>query len=564
MSRSRRSQDRSPERSTQRSDGRPLPPGWMEVFDQETSRYFYVDTNLKPWKPYWDHPADIGYDPEIFGRRFTVRQVIEAREEGLRVTNGASWVDAPLSDRSVNPWALERSTARTARDSRVARVRNEESDGDEIYSDEEDTEIQGPAAGDSPADDRIYNGGRGRSHTNSSHRRVYSPSEIEAISGYLTPRVLQSRQSSPAPPPPPPYSTPSQSRTHLPSAHRGEDTRARTESLERDSGIYRGTRRGHNGEEEIVDRSQRRALSPPDSLELSPNEGYTRTERVGVAKSTTTTTNNSNNESTTRASINNSSSNGSAAIDFDMGLNSEVQHFSSEPRGILDRLCKFLHIHVPSPAERDAKRQFKAVQRERKAAETARLKQSQYEQRIAEATKYTDMMWDLNRREREIFNNRELKDRLGFDEDLFRSRVMNRALRCREGGDGTASRRTRSPSELPNPRTPAPMQSPPLGHSYNSYFPSIYQIEQETPDQRRRRKIIPKTPPYLGSDDDLPGLLNYSGKGGIYVNRPRGPGTKTSFNVLEDYIPPLDPRKLRNSNAAAGGNSRHPYQHGRE
>ena len=45
-------------RRSMEDESRPLPPGWVRLYDAKQSHQFFVDTNSEPPRSIWHHPYD--------------------------------------------------------------------------------------------------------------------------------------------------------------------------------------------------------------------------------------------------------------------------------------------------------------------------------------------------------------------------------------------------------------------------------------------------------------------------------------------------------------------------
>ncbi|KAF3244033.1 hypothetical protein TWF192_007838 [Orbilia oligospora] len=573
-------------------DPRPLPPGWTQSYDRSTNHYFYTDTNINPFKSFWEHPGDLGYDPGIYGRRFTYDEVLAARERGYRISHGIEWLrnlrvpreakvqwrwreverrggseddddeeEEGVEEREdrrrrrrrkggdkmrIRPRSRSRSRLRT-------RYQASEDDDEDVRphspprasrierGSSEEGYYSGESAAESSGTQRVYSTGRdstsgetSRTNMLNSHRtdheissstprpteaqeqsrsqsqsqdhtpgqsqslstsqaletiperptaeeptesqgpttttpqtttlehrdpplgqeqrqaqpeRIYAASEFDFPTIpqggiYLIPRALNpwiepAIASAATPiPPPPPHTSPAGSII-------GRSRDIHTESFEfgftpnNDNNNQQQQRQPQQSEESQQDRDMTfyMNLNRGEGLghrgRVSPRSPPASPIRVGSARIMRTTASIHDDNQTLH----------SAGTETEFTENTETQSqyqnhhedrseidFPPEPPTLIDRFRKALHLHVPTPSEKSAKREFKNAQRESKEAEIAHRNQRRYQAAADRMRKQSELLNEMNRRQSAIYHSQTLKDKLGFDEEVFRKKIIEGTL----------------------------------------------------------------------------------------------------------------------------------------
>ncbi|EPS45545.1 hypothetical protein H072_477 [Dactylellina haptotyla CBS 200.50] len=470
-------------------DTRPLPPGWHQQYDPEQNVFFYIDMNIRPWTPFWDHPMDMGYDPNVYGRRFKVDQVFAARRAGYRISGAYNWTrdTKPAKRKTPNPY-LMRAGRRVPMSRYYANTGEDDDDEDEGYEDGEydgnDEHGWGYERGESSAAgarreveqrQRQQRRGSGRGRVEMPEQRVFTDAELDAMQGWLTPRVLRSRAPSPAPAPPPPYSSPAMSTTRL---------------VEDDTNLVQGNiaERSPDGDSQQLERENGLAVDVDGELD----QGSTASPSLPYGSLSSDEEPHLSSEDSTAKYLGN-------------GLLKGGSPNSTPPTTMRDRLRRFLNLHVPTPMEKELKRRLKEAKRELREEEIARKREEKYQQGIEQTKKYNTMMNEMNEREKEIRSG-NIKSRFGFNESLFKKQlgegtlVDNNTAQSQAAPTQSAPTATDAAANLAT-GTDVPQPAPPPRRSFFGFRRK--ERGPRPPRPRKKKKVYLKTPPYLGSFEDF-------------------------------------------------------------
>ncbi|KAF3173220.1 hypothetical protein TWF751_005397 [Orbilia oligospora] len=482
-------------------DPRPLPPGWTQSYDRSTNHYFYTDTNINPFKSFWEHPGDLGYDPGIYGRRFTSFEDYEdsrphspPRSSHIERSNSEEGYYSGESAAESSGTQRVYSTGRDSTSGETSRTSSRRTDH-EISSStprpsevpeqsrsqpqsqdhtprqpqslstsqpletipeqptEEPTEPQEPTT-TTPQTTALEHRGPplGQGQRQAQPERVYAASDLDSPTIpqggiYLIPRVLNpwiepAIASAATPiPPPPPHTSPTGSII-------GRSRDIRTESFEfgfipndntndQQQQQQQQQRQPQQSEESQQDRDMTfyMDLNRGEGLghrgRVSPRSPPSSPIRVGSARIMRTTASIPDDNQTLH----------SAGTETEFTENTETQSqyqthhenqseidFPPEPPTLIDRFRKALHLHVPTPSEKSAKREFKKAQRESKEAEIAHRNQRRYQAAADRMRKQSELLNEMNRRQSAIYHSQTLKDKLGFDEEVFRKKIIEGTL----------------------------------------------------------------------------------------------------------------------------------------
>ncbi|KAF3917550.1 hypothetical protein AA313_de0201940 [Arthrobotrys entomopaga] len=533
-------------------DTRPLPPGWYQQYDSYKNIWYYVDTNLHPFTPFWDHPCDMGYDQAIYGRRFTVEQVIAARRAGYKLSgahlwwHGATGAEGETRRRTMNPYANNgnNTAGGTMKDNHgdcsTSGSRRNAGDGG-------GSNTHRPARRHAHLED---NGEESESHTtrttktrtnvpnasSSTQRRgkgtTRTTDEKRERARCYTPRVLKFDEPPAAPAPPPPYASPVGS---IRRRYSRDVPRIRRRAG--DSDVVPPEDFRH---EDLYEESQ---FPFPEGAPLDDGSRIlpdfeTQSEFEDDGEETAERTREEETEAVPQQ--------------YTSYESPRQQTLPPPPPPItmMDKLRRFFHFRVPTPAERELKRRLKIAQREQRSAESSQRKQKKYQEGIEQTKNYMNMISEMNRREREIMEG-NVTGKMGFDPTLFQKKVAEGTLMDDDTGNAgetsTANQNRAVAPELPSymtsgqtpqilregkyksrPAEHRPTQSRNQAGFYDDLSPESSEPETSnrrgsffthfrrnpSAPRRRRKKIYLKTPPYLGSYEDLP----YAYSGGILAD----------------------------------------------
>ncbi|KAK6515872.1 hypothetical protein TWF281_004463 [Arthrobotrys megalospora] len=550
-------------------DSRPIPPGWVQSYDRVTNCYFYTDTNMRPYRSYWEHPGDCGYDPSIYGRRFTYDEVLEGRRHGYRLSHGFEWMknldrppEAELRYRwrdhlrpstnipddssdddddddgdlagerqhrrrrtrrrrrgpghpSYRPRSVPEGTTseeehssagesaaassstrrrsstqatslsgasdrrsrtnsrRTSRQmSRLSEEQTPDQHGEQPSEDSpressdqnrressDQNQRQSPERSPRQSRDHSPRQSPDRNQRQSQEQsqelspqqsperspernadqppqqppeeqRTYAASDLDYPNMppggiYLIPRVLNPWVEPSAPAPPPPYTSPEGSHMGIPpnfSRARGpdatpsepsensDDGERRNQPLDADTRFYINPNRGED--------FNHRGRIPPRSPPASP----TRVGYDGRTIRTTTT------EYYDPSHADNHAVRTVVETEYTGDGRSQTQDYTQEPSSLMDRFRKILHLHVPTTAEKAAKKDFKKAQRAQKEAEISHRNQRRYEAAADRMKKQSELFNEMNRRETEIYQTQALKEKMGFNDEIFQRKIAEGTL----------------------------------------------------------------------------------------------------------------------------------------
>ncbi|KAK6518722.1 hypothetical protein TWF506_005860 [Arthrobotrys conoides] len=677
-------------------DRRPLPPGWTQSYDRSTNRYFYTDTNILPFKSFWSHPGDCGYDPGIYGRRFTYDEVLAARRRGYRISHGIEWLRnlrAPREVRLGCRWREPRYESededekeeeeereyrrrkrrefeerkktrsqprvrgryRSSRDEGRARSHSlprsvrghsmsergyysgesaaEGSGTQRVYSSErassssgtsdsrtladyetsrsapstsevpeqpsnqppappsQDQDVtpiqipqqtippaprerptipppepiptrpssnppeQPPQATDpttTPQPPGLQSRGPPLEQSNQTPERVYAASDLDFPTIpqggiYLIPHVVNpwlpalAEAPLPPPPPPPPYSSPDGSTIGRSRASPAQRMRMDPDSVElgfRPSDNNNDNHNNNNNDQQQQSTGETERNNANDmtfylNLNRGENLGHRGTVsprappaspvRIGSARIMRSTggvpdqpSSCNNNQTTHSTDEDESEFTENPEFPEDPEPESPSEHqdeieLPQEPPTLIDRFRKVLHLHVPTPAEKSAKREFKKAKRATKEAETASRNQRRYQAAADRMRKQSDLLNEMNRRESAIYHSQALKDKLGFDEEVFRKKII----------EGTLMSKSESSASTSNNTGPSSAPSEPSGSDASLPNPVVQAA--------------------ASLDTSMPGNLQPSPNAPIGVTTDPDSATRRTTNPEE----PINPNKLR-------------------
>ncbi|KAF3284172.1 hypothetical protein TWF970_011391 [Orbilia oligospora] len=464
-------------------DPRPLPPGWTQSYDRSTNHYFYTDTNINPFKSFWEHPGDLGYDPGVYERGSSEEGYYSG--ESAAESSGTQRVYSTGGD-STSDETSRISSRRTDHEipsstSRPAEVPEQSQSQPQFQSQdhtprqppqslstsqpletipeqpaEESTESQDPTTTTTPQTTTTLEHSDpllGQGQRQAQPERVYAASDLDfpAIPQggiYLIPRALNpwiepalTSTATPIPPPPPPHTSPTGSTI-------GRTRDIRTESFE-----FGFTPNDNNNDQQQQQEQQQRQPQQSEESQqdrdmtfymnlnrgeglghrgrVSPRSPPSSPIRLGSARIMRTTASISDDNQTLHSA--------GTETEFTENTESQSQYqthhenqseidFPPEPPTLIDRFRKALHLHVPTPSEKSAKREFKKAQRESKEAEIAHRNQRRYQAAADRMRKQSELLNEMNRRQSAIYHSQTLKDKLGFDEEVFRKKIIEGTL----------------------------------------------------------------------------------------------------------------------------------------
>ncbi|KAK6527586.1 hypothetical protein TWF694_004570 [Orbilia ellipsospora] len=538
-------------------DTRPLPPGWHQQYDRYKNIWYYVDTNFRPFTPFWDHPCDMGYDPVVYGRRFTLEQVIAARQAGYKLSGAEMWrhgvtgLEGETRRRTMNPYANTGNSTSRSRNSHATSTsasttttttsgsnHNHRGNGDDTGSSRCRTSrrhrYSSSNAGESESHHRTARSRTNVSTSSSSTRRrrrriTYTDEERASDQGHTAPRALRADTPPASPAPPPPYSSPTSSArrrysrdTPLVGRRMGDGEDVPPEDY-RHRDVYDETQAPFPEGAPLDNGLPTPSESEPENEQPAENVGKEEVEVVPEQYKSY--------ESPRRQTL----------------------PPPLPPTTMMDKFRRFFHIRVPTPAEKELKRRLKIAQREQRRTESSQRKQRQYQEGIQQTERYMNMMSEMNQRQKEIMEG-SVPGKMGFDSNLFQKKVgegtlMNEGNKTGNSGEASTQNQPTNSAEQPPPahsgQTPiiprrgnytsrpaehrptqtrnqsGPFDDEPPSESSISEGPdrrhsffARFRRDPSAPRRRRKKKIYLKTPPYLGSYEDLP----YGYGGGMFTD----------------------------------------------
>ncbi|KAK6331373.1 hypothetical protein TWF730_004455 [Orbilia blumenaviensis] len=559
-------------------DPRPIPPGWIQSFDRSTNHYYYTDMNYPPYKSWWEHPCDLGYDPSIYGRHFTYDESLAGRKNGYGPLRGLDWMRnlhppgepqmrfhwrdgdigipdfgdessdddhpegyfpgsngykkrtrrargrtrrrksnsrsrsrgqsadsyrgqprKPLPDARIQqilkeyqglqqvgqsssislPQTIEivpgdsgrqtleispaRSvgdTTRPASEQALSRSADEAPDRPDGQVPNQRTrqtpseptgQIPRQPAEETPSEfsERTLRQSAENSRGNSVDDRERKPlftkewrlgpepkeppepsyaafgldhSLLSSDGIYPIPRSLRPWAPPPPPAPPPSFTSSTGSAVGGSRAPRletyGDDVAVPMEErryspVERDSGTMfcSDMDRGH----EFSNREKCHPRPPPSSP----------TPLACTGESMRTVPENLNTEPDGDQV---EPAGDASKLSYPLRREAPPSDLPEGPLNLADRFRKALHLHVPTAAEKAAKKEYKQAARAKKEAETAHRNQRRYEAAADRMKKYSELLEEMNRREIEIYQTQALKERMGFNSELFEKRLAEGIL----------------------------------------------------------------------------------------------------------------------------------------
>ncbi|KAF3931348.1 hypothetical protein ABW19_dt0210066 [Dactylella cylindrospora] len=135
---------------------------------------------------------------------------------------------------------------------------------------------------------------------------------------------------------------------------------------------------------------------------------------------------------------------------------SQLDDTQDSELSMMDKLRKFLHLRIPTAAEREAKKELKAREKFYRSEQRSRKREQRFREELLMLDRRAEKLKELKMRENQIYNRDAFADQLGFNRNVFERLVAEGTLSNGEPVENSGNGESDAPQDVPAPAPAAP------------------------------------------------------------------------------------------------------------